>query len=69
MDKEFDFIDELFKLVKQSPESIEKQLDKYYETAFLSAYDNDRYENYLTQQKILFRVYRNSKGKHKVIKR
>ena len=69
MEKEFDFIEELFKVARIAPESVEKQLDELYKMRILSAYENDRYEDYLTQQKLLFRVYRNSEGKHKVVKK
>ena len=69
MAKEFDFMEELYKLVGECPVNIEHQLDQQFKLAIFSAYEDEKYKDLLTQYKLIWKVYRNSEGKHKVVKK
>ena len=69
MEKEFNFMDELYKLVGDVPANVEYELDQQFKRAIFSPYVDGRYKELLTQYKLIWKVYRNSEGKHKVVKK
>ena len=69
MDKEFDFISKLFNVAVGNPREVEQTLDYLFKKAIFSSFEDKYYKDYLAQQKIIYRVFRNPQGKHKVERR
>lgn len=63
---DYNFVEELFKLVSADKRNAEKQLNDQYKKAIFSLDERKRYEDLLTQYKIIYRVLRNSVGEHKL---
>lgn len=69
MSESYNFLDELYKLVYADPVNVIYQLDEQFKRAVFSTYEDEKYQDLLAQYKVIYKVYRNSEGKHKVVKK